>query len=281
MTSRPGLRLACIAVAMLYFIAGAALFAKMPAVTSLWPWPASGMAYVFLASIAVAVGAPVLWIGITREFAALAAIGLNALVATAGMAIYLVVQAVRGESGLAPAIVVMSVHALGGALLFLRARRIPVLDQRPLPAIVRWAFAGFTVLLLTTGTALVLQIPRIFPWNLPPHSSTVFGFIFLGAAVYFLYGFVRPRWAFGAGQLWGFLAYDIVLFVPYGRMLFGDSAGSGYDDYGGYGAGVNVPSLTVYLTVLTLSTALALYMFVIHPETRIGRRREGSMRGPE
>lgn len=164
-----------------------------------------------------------------------------------------------------------------GALLYAWARRLPVRDPRPMPPVVRWAFVGFALTLLAVGSALVLQVPRVFPWDLQARSSTIFGLIFLGAAVYFVHGVLNPRWAFGAGQLWSFLAYDIVLFAPYFRMLFsGSSAQAGIDDYGGTDGGVNLTSLAVYLTVLSVSTLLALYMAFLHPATRIvASRRAG------
>ena len=39
--------------------------------------------------------------------------------------------------------------------------------------------------------------------------------MFLGSATYFAYGIVRPRWTNAGGQLAGFLAYDLVLIVPF------------------------------------------------------------------
>ncbi len=120
------IRFACIANGVAYFVVGAGLYVKAPWATSLWPWPDVGMSYVFLASIAAAIGAPSIWIGLTGEFA------------------------------------------------------------------------------------------------------------------------------------------------PYFRMLFsGSSAQAGIDDYGGTDGGVNLTSLAVYLTVLSVSTVLALYMAFIHPATRV------------
>lgn len=179
-------------------------------------------------------------------------------------------RALRGEPGLAPAIGACALFVVLGASLYAWARRLPVRDPRPMPPVVRWAFVVFALTLLVVGSALVLQVPRVFPWDLQPRSSTIFGLIFLGAAVYFVHGVLNPRWAFGAVQLWSFLAYDVVLFAPYLGMLFpGSPAQSGFDDYGGTDGGVNLTSLAVYLTVLGVSTVLALYMAFIHPATRI------------
>ena len=54
-----------------------------PAVTRYWPYPTYGLTRVFLASIFAAIGAPVVWIGLSREFAALRGGSLN-IVVTAG-----------------------------------------------------------------------------------------------------------------------------------------------------------------------------------------------------
>jgi hypothetical protein len=43
--------------------------------------------------------------------------------------------------------------------------------------------------------------------------------MFLGAALYIVYGLIRPVWANAAGQLLGFLAYDLVLIMPFVQRL--------------------------------------------------------------
>ena len=47
--------------------------------------------------------------------------------------------------------------------------------------------------------------------------------IFLGSAIYFAYGLQRPVWGNAKGQLLGFLAYDLVLIVPFVRLSFASS----------------------------------------------------------
>jgi hypothetical protein len=100
--------------------------------------------------------------------------------------------------------------------------------------------------------------PHVFPWPLKAIPSALYGWIFLGAAVYFAHGFLWPSWRNAYGQLWGFLAYDIVLLGPYTKHL----------------ATVlpeHRPSLLIYLAVITYSTALALYYLVLDGRTRFGR----------
>lgn len=231
------------------------------------------MSYVFLASIAAAIAAPLLWIGLSGELAALAPIGVNALVANSAIVVFLVGRFRSGEQEVAPAIGVAAMHAIAGLLLFRWFRQRALVDPRPMPRIVRIAFMAFATILVVAGAALILQVPKVFPWNLLAENSTVFGCIFIGAATYFIYGVVRARWAFAAGQLWGFLAYDIVLVIPYAQMLAGSSATT--DDYG-YGNSINMPSLVVYMGVLGASAALAGWMLITHrPGARPGVSRSG------
>jgi hypothetical protein len=84
-----------------------------------------------------------------------------------------------------------------------------------MPGLVRWAFIVFILSLLFVGGRLVLRIPNSIPWNLTPELSSVMGWMFLGASSYFIYSLLRPSWLNSAGQLVGFLAYDLVLIVPF------------------------------------------------------------------
>jgi len=121
---------------------------------------------------------------------------------------------------------------------------------------VKVSFWVFSIVLLLVGGMMVLRLP-VFPWNLNPDTSVVFGCIFLGDAFYFLYSLYRPVWRNALGQLLSFLAYDLVLIFPFigligtvepGRML----------------------NLVVYLAVLVYSGALAVYYLFLHPQTRFG-----------
>jgi hypothetical protein len=192
-------------------------------------------------------------------------VGLNIVVAGAGTGAHLLTVSL-----VAPAVWAFAGVAFG-VLLFAWARRQPVHDARAMPRLVRGAFVAFTVTLIVAGGALSLQ-QQVFPWHLHPSSMVLVGANFLGAAVYFAHAAAHPRWAYAAPPLWGFLAYDLVLFAPYLRML--SAGGAAVDDYyGGDGASVNMTSLSIYLTVLAASTVLALYCMFVHPSTRLVRRR--------
>jgi len=141
-----------------------------------------------------------------------------------------------------------------------------------MPGFVRAAFVAFILLLLGTGSAVALQTERVFPWNRLQPTSTIFGFVFFGAAALFAHAVAHPRWAYAGAPLWSFLAYGATLFVPYFRLLPGADAGSAevLDDYGGGGAdAVNLTSLTVFLVVLSVSCAIALYALFVYPPTRL------------
>ena len=116
----------------------------------------------------------------------------------------------------------------------------------------------FLVLLLTAvlvGAGILLQIPNVFAWKLKPTTSALLGWFFLGAACYFLYGLVHPSWQKACGQLWAFLAYDLVLIVPY-LLHFAVARPA------------QLPSLLINTLVLVYSTALAIYYLLVKQSTR-------------
>src|SRR5215212_9594092 len=68
-------------------------FWQLPWATALWPWPDSRLSYIFLASIAAAIGAPTLWLALSQEYGALHGglvnLGLIGVgMATAGFSVY-------------------------------------------------------------------------------------------------------------------------------------------------------------------------------------------------
>jgi len=71
----------------------------------------------------------------------------------------------------------------------------------------------------------------------------------------FLYGLSIPRWHNACGQLWSFLAYDIVLIFPF--LLHFTTVSS-----------ARLPSLIVNTIILVYSGVVALYYLLIKKETR-------------
>ena len=224
--------------------------------TSLWPWPDGRYSYLFIGSILAAVGAAAFWIGWTGEFGALPAGSLNIFVIAATTSVYFLQLGRDGRPELIPfGIMSMFMAAVSGTA-FLWSRRLPLSDARPTPALVRVSFGIFVAALIFACGARILRIP-IFPWKLNPDSSVIFGCIFLGDAFYFLYGLFRPRWHNALGQLLSFLAYDLVLIVPF-VFLFQTVK----PEY--------MLNLVVYVAVLVYSGAIAVYYLFINSQTRFG-----------
>lgn len=69
--------------------------------------------------------------------------------------------------------------------------------------------------LLIAGPLLIAGTPNLLPWSVTRDLSAMVGLFFIGAASYFAYGVIRPSMGNALGQLAGFLAYDLVLIVPF------------------------------------------------------------------
>lgn len=128
----------------------------------------------------------------------------------------------------------------------------------PLP--VRLSFGVFVVVLVLAGLGILLQVPNVFAWKLRPTSAALLGWFFLGAACFFLYGLVHSSWQRACGQLWAFLAYDLVLIVPY-LLHFARVRPE------------QLPSLLINTLVLVYSAALAIYYLLVKQTTRTWKKR--------
>lgn len=235
---------------------------RIPLALGIWPWEDGRYSYLFIGSILAAVSAAMVWSGWTGELGVLPAGSLNIFVISLGTTFYFVYQALQGRSELFifSGLTVIMAFVSGGT--FLRMHRLFKANPQPTPMPVRVSFGFFFVALILAGTALLLRQP-IFPWELNPDSSFVFGCIFLGDAFYFLYGLLRPSWNNGFGQLLSFLAYDLVLIVPFVLLL--DTVQPGH-----------ILSLIVYIIVLVYSSGLAVYYLLINPQTRFGVKSRSS-----
>jgi hypothetical protein len=229
---------------------------QAPWATGLWPWPAKPLSYIFIASILAAIAVPVLWIALTGEAAAIRAGALDLTVMYGGMFIYvLTLIGNPHEPRLWPYALAFGLAAAGSAGAFLFARQIPWADPRSMPQPVRLSFAAFAMILIGAGGALLLHA-SIFPWQLGQETSVMFGLIFLGAATYFICGVLDPHWGNAVGQLAGFLAYDLVLLVPYLERFSTAQGGS-------------LISLIIYVAFLVYSGTLASYYLFASTATRI------------
>ena len=229
---------------------------RIPLALSIWPWEDGRYSYLFIGSILAAVSAAALWIGWTGELGALPAGSLNVFVIALTTSVYFFKLVSQGRSELFGVGIASVLMTLTSGAAFLWSRRLPLTDPRPTPALVKVSFGIFIASLFLAGGALVLHLP-VFPWDLNPDSSVVFGCIFLGDAFYFLYGLFRPRWGNAIGQLLSFLAYDLVLIVPF-VLLFDTIKPE------------RMLNLVVYTAVLVYSGGLAVYYLLIDPQTRFG-----------
>jgi len=227
-----------------------------PWATDLWPWEVTPLSYLFIASILAAIATPVIWIGVSGETAAIRAGAIDLAITYGGITVYLAtLLGAQGQPSLGPYVGVFAVGFVAMLITFARTRPIPWRDHRPMPTAVRLSFALFAVILTAAGTALAFHAD-IFPWALGSETSVIFGFIYLGAAAYFVYGVLDPRWPNAQGQLIGFLAYDLVLIGPFVDR---------FDEvHGG-----ELTSLIVYTAFVAYSGLLAIYYLFVAPETRI------------
>lgn len=255
--------LAVIGVVGLVFTLG--LFIQAPWATVLWPIPAGRLSYIFLSSILAAASVPILWIAISGELRAMLGGAINLGVTYAAFFFSAILLYLREPN---PALFVLAVFSLGAAVacaaMIWYARRQPFHDSRPTPGFVRFSFALFAILLALTGGSMVLQRPDIFPWPITPESSVFFGWIFLGAMCYFLFGLVYAHWANARGQLLGFLAYDLILIVPFLQHLQTVRPDLLFN-------------LIVYIGVLVFSGTVAVYFLFLHPTTRFRTNRKASV----
>jgi hypothetical protein len=230
-------------------------FWRLPWATRLWPWADSPLSYVWLASICAAIAAPIIWIALSGELGATSGGSLNLLVTAIGATVSLLFFYPSGDQHSATGLVivfVISILILAGVTWW--ASRLPIRDTRPMPRPIFISFIVFALLLIATATGLVLRVPTIFPWALLPETSVLFGWFFAGAAFYFAYGVARPSWHNACGQLLGFLAYDLILIVPF----IGHFATVTSD---------HLLSLSIYVVVLIYSGGLAIYYLFLNKTT--------------
>lgn len=237
-------------------------FAQMPWTEVFWPFDyTENLSFIFMASIAGAAAASTLWCLYTREDAGLAGIALDYVAIFGPLGIFSFQKYSRiPNKDLITLIVAGMAGVVFGIVLFAWSSRIPFRQTQPTPRPIRIAFGIFIVALLILGSALALKTDNIMPWSLGDDASVLYGWFFIGAAIYFCYGLLRPVWGNAGGQLSGFLVYDLVLIIPF--LLHFQTVR---------------PNLTInliiYIAVLVGSGALAVYYLFINPATRLLRER--------
>lgn len=242
---------------MFIYCAAQALFAlalilQIPAATNLWPLPYSNaMTFIFIASMFLAAAASTFWCIYYREYGALAGIALDYLVIFGPLCIYaLQLNAERASDKMMFFAGACAIGIAAGIGLLVWSIRQPMPKTPPTPRLASISFIVFAVALALFGGQMVLKVPGVLPWDITPIGSALYGWMFLGAGAYFVYGVVRPGWRNTGGQLAGFLAYDLVLIVPFLQMLTTISE-------------ARKINLIIYIIVVTYSGALAIYYLFV------------------
>jgi len=229
---------------------------RWPWATDTWPWPVSPLDYLLVSSFLAGATVVILWLGLVGEWAAAAGATMNVGLMNAGAAVYLFQRnAAEPSPRLLHHAIAFTVFACANAGVLVWSIRQPIRDARKIDRLLHVSFAVFSTVLLIAAVQLLRRSPTIFPWTLEPDTSTMFGWLFLGSAVYFLYGTIRPSWHNARGQLLAFLAYDLVLLPTYILMYPVVEP-------------EHRPSLRIYLAVLFYSTALSIYYLFICKRTR-------------
>jgi hypothetical protein len=242
-----------------------AFFFQFPLAVSLWPFEGTTpLTYIFLSSIFLAAAASTLWALASKTYGALAGVALDYITIMIPLSIF---SFKLGASGGNPALTNYGVACAFGALfglgLLLWSIRFPMPAAPRMPGMVRWSFVVFIIALLIVSTSLILKTPNVIPWKITPELSVVIGWMFLGAAAYFVYSLVRPSWANSGGQLAGFLAYDVVLIWPFLSRL-------------GTVAPEQRVGLIIYTAVVSYSGLLAIYFLFVNKQTRVWQTRRVS-----
>jgi hypothetical protein len=233
----------------------------------LWPWAGtytglSRLSAVFLSSILAAAAVPVLWVSLSGEQRGAEAGALELAVTFGGIGLFMFQSySASGNNRALNGVIFYAVIFIMTVGFLLYSRTFQPRDTRPLPGPVRVSFAVFAVVLFLAGTAMVLKRPGIFPWTLTTEMSVVYGWIFLGAMVYFVHAVVRPGWHNATGQLLGFLAYDVVLIVPF------------IQHFSTVDPELRM-NLIIYVAILVFSGGLAAYYLFINPATRLWKARQ-------
>ena len=235
---------------------GLGYFAGLPFAAESWPWSESPFDFLLVSAFLVAAGAVTFWLAAVGEWGAAKGAAMNVGTMNAGAAAFLGARHAATHDGrFLVRAAAFAVFAAANLAVFLWSRRQPIRDRRPVERPLRVAFALYTALLAVAAAALFRRSTTIFPWAIEANTETMIGWLFLGSAVYFAWGLTGSRWHELRGQMIAFLAYDVVLVLPYLAMLDGV-----YRDH--------LPSLVAYLAVIFGSALFSVYYLFIHPRTR-------------
>ena len=244
-------------VCAVQFFLAIVCFVQLPLAATVWPFPGTTpLTFIFVSSILAAAAASTLWVAASENYGTLTGLGIDYLAVLIPLSILSLQHgASAGDPRLTTLGIMCGLGALFGLSILLWGIRVPIDTTVPMPGPVRWSFVGFILALLIVSTRLLLGVSTI-PWTITPVLSQVIAWMFLGAATYFVYALVRPSWLNAAGQLAGFLAYDVVLIVPFLMRLPTTSP-------------EHMVGLIIYTAVVIYSGLLATFYLFIHKPTRV------------
>ncbi len=238
------------------------LYLRLPAVRQLWVWPESpAPGFSFVGSWLAGVAAPLIWIGLTGHLPAIRGGALAGVVAFGGSAVLLWVRhSLPGKERFLPFAIMFMLIALGALAELIWSTRLPTPEDRKPPPAIRWTFLLFSAILLPVGLGMVLGSPRIFPAELLPDMTRLYGWFFLGSFVYYFFGFLKPSWLNSTGHMLSFLVYDLLLIPPFVQ-------------YWSVAPAEFRLNLFFYLTVLVTSMLFCIVFLFMDPRTRLFRNR--------
>ncbi len=254
------LRLGLISAGVLSAILSTGYFLQMPWAVQTWPWPETRLSNIFIASILAAVAGAMLWVGLSGRVAGAAGGFLHVATMSAGLATVMFSMAPRRpEAALLNYAVGFAAVALICLAAFAWVRRLRAPDTRRLPVSLRVWSLLYIAILIPAGIALLATVPGIMPWPVKPEMSMVCGWVFVSAAWSFVYPLLRPQVEHVLVGLVGFLAYDLVLMVPFIKLL--DTVRPELQR-----------SLQLYLLALAITSAVSLYYLFVCKATRLQAR---------
>jgi len=206
-------RLAILGFVGVLMLLGAGMFAQQWWATEWWGIPyASPMSFKLVASFMVAGAVAIFWAAWTRDWAGLVGVGIDTFTIGFPAGVYALRAKATGMHGLGRELLVLAAAGLAAAVI---CWPFEFKDRRWTPRLVYASFVLFVLLLLVFGIGMVSGRADILPWENPPAANVIYGWMYIGAAAYFIYGLVRPCRSNATGQLAAFLAYDLVLIVPF------------------------------------------------------------------
>jgi hypothetical protein len=228
----------------------------MPWATDTWPWPVNPLDFILVSSFLAGATVTILWLGFVGDWGAATGATMNVGSMNIGAAVFLYQKFSQShDDRFLTRAIAFSIFAVANAGVFAWSLRHPIRDKRPADLVLKIFFVIASSLLLFAAVQLMRKSPTIFPWPLEEDTSIMFGWLFMGSAVYFTYSLVRPSWHNMRGQLLAFLAYDLILIPPY-TYLFPLVQPD------------HMPSLITYMIVLIGSAVLSIYYLFIHKRTR-------------